>query len=97
MFCRPHRSLSALAGEVHDFRFELRDGDTDTPLPNIEDISARIILTGGSWNASLQATPSAGGAYTPPSPGTYRVLLAIPSLGIDLGTLPQISIQVVSE
>jgi DNA-binding beta-propeller fold protein YncE len=90
-----------ITGEVHDFRFELRDGETDTPLPTIEDISARIIQTGGSWNTSLRATPSAGGAYTltftPPSPGTYSVLLAIPSLGIDLGTLPQISIQVVSE
>jgi DNA-binding beta-propeller fold protein YncE len=90
-----------ITGEVHDFRFELRDGETDTPLPTIEDISARIIQTGGSWNTSLWATPSAGGAYTltftPPSPGTYSVLLAVPSLGIDLGTLPQISIQVVSE
>ncbi|HSR44470.1 MAG TPA: YncE family protein [Acidimicrobiia bacterium] len=90
-----------IAGEVHDFRFELSGGDTGTSLSNLEDVSARIIQTGGSWNTSLRATPSADGAYTltftPPSPGIYSVLLAVPSLGIDLGTLPQVSIQVVSQ
>jgi DNA-binding beta-propeller fold protein YncE len=89
------------AGELHDFRFELLGGDTGTPLSSNEDVIARIIQTGGNWNTSLKATPSADGTYslsfTPPSKGVYSVLLAVPSLGIDLGTLPQISIEVVSE
>jgi hypothetical protein len=84
-------------GETHELRFELRDSGTDAPFSGIQDVLAMVVQTGGNWSARLTASPSAEGVYTlnvvPPSPGLYKVLFTVPSLGLDFEDLPQVSLQ----
>jgi hypothetical protein len=89
--------VSIVTGEAHELRFELRDSGTDAPLSGIQDVLAMVVQTGGNWSARLTASPSDGGVYTlsvvPPSPGLYKVLFTVPSLGLDFEELPQVSLQ----
>jgi DNA-binding beta-propeller fold protein YncE len=89
--------VSIVTGEAHELRFELRDSGTDAPLSGLQDVLAIVVQTGGNWSTRLTASPSDGGVYTlsvvPPSPGLYKVLFTVPSLGLDFEELPQVSLQ----
>lgn len=85
-----------VAGAPHELRFRMNDASTRQPMTGVEDVVAKVIQTGSNWNANLAAVPDGDGyllTFTPPGPGLYTVLLAVPSLGIGFGSLPQLNLQ----
>jgi DNA-binding beta-propeller fold protein YncE len=85
-----------VAGAVHEMRFQMTDGATREAMTGIPDVVAKVIQTGSNWNTNVQAVPDGDGyvvTFTPPSPGLYTVLFAVPSLGIGFDSLPQVNLR----
>lgn len=84
-----------VAGAIHELRFRMIDADTREPIRGLEDLMSKVIQPGSNWNASLRAIPEGDGyvlAFTPPNPGLYTVLFAVPSLELDFAAIPQLSL-----
>jgi hypothetical protein len=94
------RSLSdgaPVAGEPYEFHFELVELDSGARHGGVEDVTAMVIHGATNRQIRLVAQPGDNGTYTlsftPQSTGQYRLLFAVPSLGLGPDTLPQISLQ----
>jgi DNA-binding beta-propeller fold protein YncE len=75
----------------------LRITDEDgSPVTGLSDVQALALHESGSADARATALPDDEGLYrlelTPPLPGPYEVLLAVPSQGLSLGELPSFDI-----
>jgi hypothetical protein len=74
----------------------MTDGSTREAMTGIPDVIAKVIQTGSNWNTNVQAVPDGDGyvvTFTPPNPGLYTVLFAVPSLGIGFDSLPQVNLR----
>ncbi len=80
------------AGEPFAFQLLLTDPVSDEPLTDITDLTILMMRAGGTWNQRYLAQPQGEGLYevelTPPGPGPYQVLLAVPSLQYQYKELP---------
>ncbi len=85
-----------VAGAVHEMRFQMTDAANRQPMTGISDVIAKVIQTGSNWNTNVQAVPDGDGyllSFTPPNPGLYTLLFAVPSLGIGFDSLPQVNLR----
>ena len=86
------------AGDTSDVRFALTDESTGEQLSDLDDVFVVFVQTGGNWSSRAVASSTGDGEYKaefdPPSAGLYSLFFAVPSLGIGLGELAQLSLQV---
>jgi len=91
-------SEELVAGDTSDVRFALTDESTGEQLSDLDDVFVVFVQTGGNWSSRAVASSTGDGEYKaefdPPSAGLYSLFFAVPSLGIGLGELAQLSLQV---
>jgi len=91
-------SEELVAGDTSDVRFALTDESTGEQLSDLDDVFVVFVQTGGNWSSRAVASSTGDGEYQvdfdPPSAGLYSLFFAVPSLGIGLGELAQLSLRV---
>ena len=80
-----HVQPSIVAGKAARMEFQLTDAETGRPENGAVDVM--VLMVGPSWQRRAIAVANGNGAYSVdfvvPSAGTYNVLLAAPSLGLN--------------
>lgn len=85
------------AGQEHRLRFHLKDGASSAPVRAAE-VSVLLFRPPGSWRWHGELVEAGDGhfelAFTPPAPGTYSLLVGVPSRGAAPGSLRPLSLRV---
>ncbi|WP_438010801.1 YncE family protein [Sorangium sp. So ce321] len=86
---------TVVAGAPVHLRLRLSDAETLAPRSGLADVRVLVNLLPGTWHDRPWARPEEeDGVYaidfTPPSPGTYQLLVEARSIGLSFNTSPQV-------